>query len=172
MSGGGTNGGGAEPFANAAYRKRLAGHIVTNQRPPGSVEYFNRSIEEPACTLTTQTQFWSFSRQDAPGPVRVTAQEAAVLQSFRPDYPWQGNKTRQHEQIGNAVPPLLAAHVLAATTGVHLGPLATPTMPDQSVSIMAVLTGAIVASADTDSESSLARRAGVTRVTVRRALGK
>lgn len=37
---------------------------------------------------------------------------------------------------------------------------------------MAALTGAIIASADTDSESSLARRAGVTRVTVRRALGK
>ena len=32
--------------------------------------------------------------------------------------------------------------------------------------------GAIIASAETDSESSLARRAGVTRVTVRRALGK
>jgi malonyl CoA-acyl carrier protein transacylase len=37
---------------------------------------------------------------------------------------------------------------------------------------MAMLTGAIIASAETDSESSLARRAGVTRVTVRRALGK
>ena len=37
---------------------------------------------------------------------------------------------------------------------------------------MAMLTGALIASADTDSESSLARRAGVTRVTVRRALGK
>ena len=37
---------------------------------------------------------------------------------------------------------------------------------------MAILTGALIASADTDSESSLARRAGVTRVTVRRALGK
>lgn len=37
---------------------------------------------------------------------------------------------------------------------------------------MAALTGALIASADTDSESSLARRAGVTRVTVRKALGK
>ena len=37
---------------------------------------------------------------------------------------------------------------------------------------MAMLTGALIASAETDSESSLARRAGVTRVTVRRALGK
>ena len=37
---------------------------------------------------------------------------------------------------------------------------------------MARLTGALIASADTDSESSLARRAGVARVTVRKALGK
>jgi hypothetical protein len=37
---------------------------------------------------------------------------------------------------------------------------------------MAMLTGALIASADTDSEASLARRAGVTRVTVRKALGK
>ena len=37
---------------------------------------------------------------------------------------------------------------------------------------MAMLTGALIASADTDSESSLARRSGVTRVTVRKALGK
>ena len=37
---------------------------------------------------------------------------------------------------------------------------------------MAMLTGALIASSETDSESSLARRAGVTRVTVRKALGK
>jgi DNA (cytosine-5)-methyltransferase 1 len=60
------------------------------------------------------------SRQDAEGSVRVTVQQAAVLQSFPADYPWQGSKTAQHRQVGDAVPPLLGLHVLAAATGLPL----------------------------------------------------
>lgn len=45
---------------------------------------------------------------------RVTPAEAGALQSFPIDYPWQGNRTAVHQQIGDAVPPLLAAHVLTA----------------------------------------------------------
>jgi DNA (cytosine-5)-methyltransferase 1 len=46
-------------------------------------------------------------------PVRVSVEQAAILQGFPHDYPWQGSRSQRFEQIGNAVPPPVAARVLA-----------------------------------------------------------
>lgn len=72
--------------------------------------------DEPAPTITaghdTAQRVWQQDEQTT----RVTVQEAAILQSFPPDYPWTGTKTAQYLQVGNAIPPRLAAHIVAAAT--------------------------------------------------------
>lgn len=45
---------------------------------------------------------------------RITVEEAAVIQTFPRDTPWQGKQSARFRQIGNAVPPLLAYAVAKA----------------------------------------------------------
>lgn len=51
--------------------------------------------------------------------VRVSVEEAAALQSFPPGYPWEaaGTRTAAFKAVGNAIPPLLALHILTMATG-------------------------------------------------------
>ena len=56
--------------------------------------------------------------QFAVDSVRITVREAAILQSFPPGYPFQGTRTAQFRQVGDAIPVLLAEHVLSMATGI------------------------------------------------------
>ncbi|RSN43759.1 hypothetical protein DMH12_32385 [Streptomyces sp. WAC 04229] len=75
-----------------------------------------RRTDEPAATLlfakASNDVSWEKTGPAGPESVRISVQEAAALQTFPTGYPFQGTKTRQFEQIGNAVPPLLATAAL------------------------------------------------------------
>lgn len=62
------------------------------------------------------------SRNDG---IRVTAEEAARLQSFPDDYRFVGTEAEVAQMIGDAVPPRLAAHVLGTLVGCTPRPLAS-----------------------------------------------
>ncbi|AJT62545.3 hypothetical protein T261_0856 [Streptomyces lydicus] len=87
--------------------------------PAGTLFFGHRANE---CTWVAEPIGEGIGAATAPDPIRITAQEAGVLQTFPADYPWQGNKGQVFSQVGNAVPPRLAAHLLAPYLGKTLAP--------------------------------------------------
>lgn len=56
-------------------------------------------------------------RQDTPGSIQVTEEQMCILQSVRPDYPFQGPRTKRLSLIGAFLPPPWAAAILSAVMG-------------------------------------------------------
>ncbi|MEV5443508.1 DNA cytosine methyltransferase [Streptomyces sp. NPDC052644] len=108
VTGGGTSTGCAEPFGNATRQAVRA--AMNNPR--------HWAWRRPAPTISGTVGHVGGKQAD--GHLGLEPEEGAVLQSFRRDYPFQGNKGQRSLQIGNAIPPLLAAHVLSAATGIPL----------------------------------------------------
>lgn len=138
VTGGGVETGGAEPIAHLSRYTSSEDWSYRSTTMPNSAV---RKVGAPAPTIAfghdAASARWCFdrpsttvvgsfcpdviaapgyrttvSRQNAPDSVRITVEEAGVLQSFPADYPWQGAKGKQFLQVGNAVPPLLAEAVL------------------------------------------------------------
>jgi DNA (cytosine-5)-methyltransferase 1 len=146
VTAGGTRTGGAEPFGhrsrNMLTAEMAAGRWMTAAGNGQATALAERPAPaRPAWTETRPaTTVLGEARIGRPGhkgrkrgdesmfavdSTRVTVAQAAVLQSFPPGHPWQGTVTAQYMQVGNAVPPLLAAHVLAEATR-SAGPAAKP----------------------------------------------
>ena len=105
-------------------RRSRDGMLVGRQLPDGEgVNVGGRNWTEgrPATSVTTDPRIFQPGGHHQPGQqsqnaIRVTEQEAAVLQCFPADYPWQGSRSSRFQQIGNAICPPLALAILTAVT--------------------------------------------------------
>ena len=106
----------------SGYGERRA--VRTEDEPAPTLAFGNDGAswarERPATTVCGDARFGRPGHKDRDkgeaqfekDSIKITVQEAAILQGFRPDYPWQDSRTSQFRQIGNAIPPPLAAAVL------------------------------------------------------------
>ncbi|GAA3737787.1 DNA cytosine methyltransferase [Streptomyces tremellae] len=95
--------------------------VVSNYGTGGDPkERGRRRYDEPSATVTgkvSRNRVVSLSGDDLD---RFSNEEAGALQTFPPSFKWRGRNIAQ--QIGNAIPPRLAKHVLATALGLALHP--------------------------------------------------
>lgn len=95
--------------------------VVLDSRGDGEGGEWTRSAsfrsDRPARTVGEKARSWKVTpgdppRQDTPGSVEITIEQGLLLQGFPVDYPVKGSWTKAWEQIGNVIPPPLAAAIL------------------------------------------------------------
>lgn len=95
---------GSQPFASVTSK---VDRVVLHHG--NMVNSVRRHSSEPAGTLAFghNAAKWAWD-----GTARLTIEEAALLQGFPPGHAFQGARTKQFVQIGNAIPPPMAEAIL------------------------------------------------------------
>ena len=85
--------------------KDLPPHLQTTRKV--NIAWTRYSSKKPSLTIDTgHRHHFHYSYNRIP-----TVRESARLQSFADDFVFEGTKTSQYKQVGNAVPPLLASAI-------------------------------------------------------------
>jgi DNA (cytosine-5)-methyltransferase 1 len=87
---------------------------------PATTVACDRRVHPPGHKQNSGDPPGRYEQRRGANAVRVTVEQASILQGFPAGYPWQGARTRQFTQLGNAVPPPLAHRVLEQATGPSL----------------------------------------------------
>ncbi|MFC7686251.1 DNA cytosine methyltransferase [Ureibacillus sp. GCM10028918] len=88
--------------------KELKEVTYTDASRTQNTVYLRLKYEEPSPTvINVRKSMWQHPNK----PEALSIREAARLQSFKDDFVFLGTKDKQYQQIGNAVPPLLARAV-------------------------------------------------------------
>jgi site-specific DNA-cytosine methylase len=112
--------GGAEPFANASYRRRLGAELSRVDQPAPVVKE-NSWLDRAATTVAGDPRVslpGHHANADHPGHAsrgmgaRLSLEHRATLQGFPPGFVWHGRtQSSRDKQVGNAVPPQLGEAV-------------------------------------------------------------
>lgn len=100
------------PSDSVVHHIRGAGMTERHGPRPG------RRGDQPCFTVTSKARSWEVVDVGY-GRRRFTIEEAARVQTFPANFPWQGSRSSQFLQVGNAVPPLFAKYPLAAASGIR-----------------------------------------------------
>jgi len=96
---------------NSEFYDRLLDRLYPYGRTKHKDTYKKHSWDKPANTILSHLERDGLRFIHPDQPRTFTPYEAALIQSFPPDYHFEGSTGSQYRQIGNAVPPLLAKSI-------------------------------------------------------------
>ena len=112
-----------DPDISDAEKRRLLIPSMFRARPGSFPDVYGRLWwDRPAITITRECAHAGNGRYTHPDQDRLlTVREMSLLQGFPPDYEFLGPIAARYNQIGDSVPPMIAAHIAAHIANIEAG---------------------------------------------------